>query len=42
MAEAKSDLMSCYEEAKAEPRENGQTLPEVEFEYKYVLQSFFN
>lgn len=40
--EAKRDLMNCYEEAKQDAMENGETLPEVEFVYKYDLQSFFN
>lgn len=42
VAKAKHDLLSCYEEAKKDAEENGKPFPEVEFEYKYDLQSFFN
>lgn len=42
VAEAKADLLQCYEEAKMDAKENGETFPEVKFEYKYDLQSFFN
>ena len=42
VAAAKADLMECYEEARQDAEENGKTFPEVEFEYKYDLQSFFN
>ena len=36
--EAKQDLIDCYEEA----REFEDNLPEVDFIYKYDIQSFFN
>ena len=36
--EAKQDLLDCYEEA----REFEDDLPEVDFIYKYDIQSFFN
>ena len=39
---AKADLMECYEEAKADMEAQGKEMPEVEFVYKYDLQSFFN
>ncbi len=39
---AKADLMECYEEAKADMESQGKEMPEVEFVYKYDLQSFFN
>ncbi len=42
VAKAKQDLLSCYEEAKQDAAENGKRFPNVEFEYKYDLQSFFN
>lgn len=35
---AKQDLLDCYEEAK----ESEEGLPDVEFVYKYDIQSFFN
>lgn len=35
---AKQDLAACYEEAK----ETEGGLPDVEFSYKYDIQSFFN
>ncbi len=38
VAEAKQDLLDCYEEAKQMEKD----LPEVEFCYKYDIQSFFN
>lgn len=42
VAAAKADLMECCEEARKDAEENGKAFPEVEFEYKYDLQSFFN
>lgn len=42
VAEAKKDLMACYEEAKNDARENGRDFPDVSFEYKYDLRSFFD
>ena len=42
MAAAKADLMECCEEARQDAEANGKAFPEVEFEYKYDLQSFFN
>ena len=40
--DAKKDLMDCLALAKEDAEDNGKTFPEVEFEYKYDLQSFFN
>lgn len=40
--EAKQDLLECYEEAKADAIECGESFKDVDFEYKYDLQSFFN
>lgn len=42
VAEAKKDLADCLAMAKEDASENGEDFPEVEFEYKYDLQSFFN
>lgn len=42
VAAAKADLMECCEEARQDAEENGKAFPQVEFEYKYDLQSFFN
>ena len=42
VAEAKADLLQCYEEAKMDAKEKGEAFPDLEFEYKYDLQSFFN
>jgi hypothetical protein len=39
---AKDDLMVCLEDAKEEFLEEGGELYDVEFEYKYDLQSFFD
>lgn len=39
---AKRDLLDCYEEAKHDAVEEGKEFDEVEFVYKYDLQSFFN
>ena len=40
--EAKEDLAECMEEAKDILEAEGKVFPEVEFTYKYDLQSFFN
>ena len=40
--EAKKDLLDCYEEARMDAEKNGKKFEDVEFEYKYDLQSFFN
>ena len=40
--EAKEDLAECMAEAKEDLEAEGKTFPEVEFTYKYDLQSFFN
>lgn len=40
--EAKADLLECYDEVKEDNKENGIDTPDVEFEYKYDVQSFFN
>lgn len=40
--EAKEDLAECMEEAKDSLEAEGRVFPEVEFTYKYDLQSFFN
>ena len=42
VASAKADLLECYEEAKADMKAEGKEMPDVEFEYQYDLQSFFN
>ncbi len=42
VAAAKQDLMNCLALAKEDAEENGGKFPDVEFEYKYDLQSFFN
>lgn len=40
--DAKKDLLECYEEAKADCIESGKAWKDVDFVYKYDLQSFFN
>ena len=40
--EAKNDLLSTYEEIKASNAAEGKETPEIEFEWKYDLQSFFD
>ena len=40
--EAKEDLAECLAEAKENLEAEGKVLPDVEFTYKYDLQSFFN
>lgn len=39
--EAKDDLMVCLEDARQDAAENGGSVYDVEFEYKYDLRSFF-
>lgn len=41
-AEAKSDMLSAYEDMKAVFAEEGKDIPVFEFTYKYDMQSFFN
>lgn len=40
--EAKEDLKDCLEEAKEDLEAQGKTFPDIEFTYKYDLQSFFD
>ena len=40
--EAKEDLMECLAEAKEDLEAEGKVFPEIEFAFKYDLQSFFN
>jgi len=40
--EAKEDLAECLAEAKENLEAEGKVFPDVEFTYKYDLQSFFN
>ena len=40
--EAKEDLMECLAEAKEDLETEGNVFPEIEFTFKYDLQSFFN
>ena len=40
--EAKKDLLNAYEEMKAIQKDEGKCVPELEFVYKYDMQSFFN
>ncbi|MBO6126329.1 MAG: type II toxin-antitoxin system HicB family antitoxin [Bacteroidaceae bacterium] len=40
--EAKEDLMECLAEAKEDLEAEGKVFPEIEFTFKYDLQSFFN
>ena len=40
--EAKEDMLEVYEEMKAIFAEEGKTMPELHFTYKYDLQSFFD
>ncbi len=41
VSEAKADLMLCLEESRKDVLEHGGKVYDVEFEYKYDLQSFF-
>ena len=40
--EAKEDLMECLAEAKEDLEAEGKVFPEIEFTFKYDLQSYFN
>ena len=40
--EAKKELLLAYEELKEMDRDEGKDTPELEFEFKYDLQSFFD
>lgn len=40
--EAKDDLFVCLDESRKDVIENGNSAEDVEFVYKYDLQSFFN
>lgn len=41
-AEARQDLETAYEEMKELEAEEGRCVPELEFEWRYDMQSFFN
>lgn len=40
--EAKADLLAAYKEMEEAEAEEGRTMPQLEFVYKYDMQSFFN
>ncbi len=40
--QAKKDLLSLYEEIKKDRLQEGKQMPEITFEWRYDLQSFFN
>lgn len=40
--EAKKDMLTAYDEIKELFREEGKSLPDLEFTYKYDMQAFFN
>ncbi|MDR3119661.1 MAG: helix-turn-helix transcriptional regulator [Mediterranea sp.] len=40
--EAKTDLIAAYEELKEMNREEGKKTPELDFDFRYDLQSFFD
>lgn len=40
--EAKSEMLEAFSEIKEILEEQGKEVPELEFEYEYDLQSFFN
>ncbi len=40
--DAKKDLMSAYEEIKQDRTEEGKETPEIEFVWKYDMESFFD
>lgn len=40
--DAKKDLFATYQEIKEDLKSEGKEVPEIEFEWKYDLQSFFN
>ena len=39
---AKEDMMKAYQEMKELQAEDGKDVPELEFTYRYDMQSFFN
>ena len=39
---AKKDMMNAYQEIKKMQEEEGKEVPELEFVYKYDIQSFFD
>ena len=39
---AKEDMLEAYEEIKGLQAEEGKAVPELEFTYKYDMQSFFD
>lgn len=39
---AKADMLKAYDEIKEMEKEEGKEVPDLEFTYKYDLQSFFN
>ena len=39
---AKKDMMNAYQEIKEMQEEEGKKVPELEFVYKYDMQSFFD
>lgn len=39
---AKEDMMKAYQEIKEMQEEEGKKVPELEFTYKYDMQSFFD
>ena len=39
---AKEDMMKAYQEIKEMQQEEGKEVPELEFTYKYDMQSFFD
>lgn len=39
---AKKDMMNAYQEIKKMQEEEGKEVPELEFVYKYDMQSFFD
>lgn len=42
VAEAKADLYACYNEMKELEEAEGRSMPELEYTFKYDMQSFFN
>ncbi len=42
VAEAKADLYACYNEMKELEEEEGRSIPDLEYTFKYDIQSFFN
>lgn len=40
--EAKEDMLQAYQEIKEDNAKEGKPTPELEFAYKYDMQSFFN